>query len=84
VAKVQSFHDQFDRMVITQVPRSDNTQADSLARIGSRTDQEIEASNQKVKVLTQPSIVIPEPVMQINNIYDSPYWAKDVIKYLQR
>jgi len=71
LAKVQSFQDQFDLMVITQFPRSDNTQADSLAWLGLGTDQEIETSTKKVRVLTQSSIVILELVMQIDDIYDS-------------
>jgi len=45
--KVQSFLTHFDRMVITQIPRNDNARADSLARLGSGTDQEIEASKHK-------------------------------------
>ncbi len=47
-------------------------------------DEVIEASKQKVRVLTQPSIVSPELVMEIDDIYDSPNWVEDVIEYLRK
>jgi hypothetical protein len=56
-------------MVITQILRTDNTRANSLAQLRSRADGDIEASKQKVRVLT-PTIVVPKPVMQIDDIYD--------------
>jgi len=34
LAKVQSFQRQFDQIVITQIPMTDNIRADSLARLG--------------------------------------------------
>jgi hypothetical protein len=37
-----------------------------------------------VRILTQPSIINPDEVMQIEDKYDSPDWEKDIIKYLHR
>jgi hypothetical protein len=70
--------------VITQISRTNNAQANSLVWLGSGTDEVIEASKQKVRVLTQPSIVSPELVMEIDDIYDSPNWVEDVIEYLRK
>lgn len=47
LAKVQSFRDQFDRMVTMQVPRFDNTRADSLAQLGSR-NQNLKAKGESL------------------------------------
>lgn len=79
LAKVKSFQTHLDKMVITQIPRNDNTRADSLARLGPGTYQEIEASKQKVRVLTQLSIIGTEEVIQIEDTYDDPSWAMDII-----
>jgi ribonuclease HI len=82
LAKVHNLRDQFDQMMITQIPRADNTRADSLAWLGLGPNKDIEASKQKVIFLSLPSIAVPELIMQIEDIYDSPDWAKDVIEYL--
>jgi hypothetical protein len=42
--------------VLTRLPLENNTRVDSLARLGSVTDEEIEASDQQVLILTEPSI----------------------------
>lgn len=44
LAKVQQLKEAFDQTVITKIPWEDNTRANALARLGSWTDEEIEAS----------------------------------------
>jgi ribonuclease HI len=56
LAKVQELWVSFDKMVLTRLPLENNTRVDSLARLGSVTDEEIEASDQQVLILTEPSI----------------------------
>lgn len=48
LAKVQESRAFFDRMMLARIPMKENVRADSLARIGSRSDEEIEASKHKV------------------------------------
>jgi ribonuclease HI len=63
LAKVHSLWGHFDQVVITQIPRIKNERADTLARLGSTTDEKIAASKQQVRVLDHPSIADPKPVM---------------------
>jgi len=39
LAKVLGFWDRFERVVVTQIPRTENERADALARLGSATDE---------------------------------------------
>jgi hypothetical protein len=56
LSNVQEIETFFESVLITRVPRDANTQVGFLARLGSRIAEEIEASDQQVKTLTQPSI----------------------------
>lgn len=40
LTRVQELQVSFGKMVLTRVPREDNTQADALTRLGSKTDEE--------------------------------------------
>jgi len=84
LTKVHEFYEQFDHVVFTQVLRAQNARVDSLARLGSAPNKEVERSKQEVRVLSQPSIAAAEMIMQVDDIYDSPDWARDVIEYLRR
>jgi ribonuclease HI len=83
LAKIQEHRADFDRMVLTKIPREENVKADALARIGSGSDEEIDASKHKVRVLTKPSIIENNDMMHINTEDPSPEWAKEIIQYLK-
>jgi hypothetical protein len=63
------------------MPREDSTQTDCLARLGSGTDEEIEASGQQVQTLNQPSITQPVNVM-LEQAVEILEWADKVFWYL--
>lgn len=65
LSKVRELEESFGRVLVTRVPREKNARADSLARLGSRPDEDIEASNLQVHTLLQPSITLPERVMPV-------------------
>jgi hypothetical protein len=69
--------------VVTQIPRTENERADALARLGSATDEKISASKHRVIVLDKPSVDDPGSVMQIDDDYVIPQWARSVVKYLK-
>jgi hypothetical protein len=48
LAKVQEYQAFVHRMVLTRIQSEENARADSLARIGSRSDEEIDPSIHKV------------------------------------
>lgn len=52
--KVCQFQSYFDEVVLTKIPREENIQADALSRVGSGTEQEIQATKEKVLVKTEP------------------------------
>jgi ribonuclease HI len=54
--KVRELQSCFDRVVITKIPREANMAADQLSKLASSSEQEIEASDQKVIVLFKLSI----------------------------
>jgi hypothetical protein len=83
LTKVQEYQSFFDKMVITRIPREEIVRADSLARIGSGSDENMDISKHKVQVLTNPSILESEDLMQINGKTHNPEWAKEIIQYLK-
>ncbi len=83
LAKVQELWVSFDKMVLTRLPLENNTRVDSLARLGSVTDEEIEASDQQVLILTEPSITPTIKVLQIEEGIEALEWAKEIIQYLK-
>jgi ribonuclease HI len=83
LAKVLSFWDRFERVVVTQIPRTKNERADALARLGSETDEKILASKHQIIILDKPSVDDTGSVMQIEDVYVIPKWARQVIEYLK-
>jgi ribonuclease HI len=83
LAKVRSFWDHFERVVVTQVPRTENERADALAWLQSTTNEKIAASKQWVLVLDNPFIANSGPVMQIEDSYAILEWARNVVEYLK-
>jgi len=70
-------------VVIIQIPRSENERVDTLARQGSATDEKIATSKQPMVILESPSIADSGAVMQIEDSYSIPEWAKDVFVHLK-
>jgi hypothetical protein len=62
---VQEIKRSFEKVLVTRVPREDNARANSLARLRSGTNEEIEASGQQVQTLQQPFITLLVNVMQM-------------------
>jgi len=83
LAKVLGFWDCFERVVVTQIPRAENEQADALARLGSATDEKISASKHRVIIRDKPSVDDTGSVMQIDDAYVIHEWEKHVIEYLK-
>jgi ribonuclease HI len=81
--KVRELQSCFDRVVITKIPREANTVADELSKLASSREQEIEASNKKVIILSEPSIAPKYDVMELEAVSIEPEWAADVINYLK-
>lgn len=77
LTRVQELQVSFGKMVLTRVPREDNTQADALTRLESKTDEEV--SNQQVQILTEPSITLAIKVLQIEESAETPEWANEII-----
>jgi hypothetical protein len=72
-------------MIITKIPREENTQADALARVGSATDQEMTVMKRGILVQPQPTIRKTRDLMRIGVEEESePEWASEVIKYLKK
>jgi ribonuclease HI len=80
VLKLQSC---FERVIITKILKETNTATDELSKLASRSDQEIEASDQEVIVLAEPSIAPKSDVMELDTAPAEPEWATDVIQYLK-
>jgi ribonuclease HI len=85
LAKVRELEGSFERMLIMRVPRENNTRADSLAHLGSSTDDDIEASDLQVHTLLHPSIGPPNYIMlvQIFESSEFPGWEAEVVLYLK-
>jgi ribonuclease HI len=83
LAKVLGFWDRFERVVVTKIPRTENERADALARLGLATDKKISALKHRVIILDKPSVDDPRSVMQIDDKYEIPEWARNVVEYLK-
>jgi hypothetical protein len=72
-------------VLVTRVPWAYNAHPNSLARLGSGTDEEIEASELQVHTLHQPSIIQLVNVMPVQVAKSSEFleWAEEVIQYLK-
>jgi len=53
----------FDRVVLAKVPLEDNGRADTLSKLGSRTEQDIAASTCEVIIQAEPSIAPRQDIM---------------------
>jgi methionine synthase II (cobalamin-independent) len=83
LTKVQDLQIFFDLVMLMRIPREDNSQADFLARLRFVVDEEAEALKQKVKVLTEPSILSTIKVLQVEQEGEALEWAVDIIQYLR-
>lgn len=81
--KVRKSQSNFDRTVVTKVPREENAQADALSKMGSGTGPVVTTSTQGVVIQTEPSILPKLYMMEIEERLDEPEWATDVIQYLR-
>jgi ribonuclease HI len=54
--KVCQLQSHFDRVVLTKIPKEENVWADALSRVGSRTEQKIQASRRRILVKIAPFI----------------------------
>ncbi|XP_062146629.1 uncharacterized protein LOC133854408 [Alnus glutinosa] len=54
-----------------------------MHRLGLATDEKIAASKQHVVVLDSPSIAKPGSVMQIEDSYIIPEWARAIVEHLE-
>ena len=76
--KVKEFVAKFDKFPLSHIPRLDNTQADSLARLASSAKTS-NTRNIIREVLPNPSINV-----MVSTIDRSKTWMKPLIKYLQQ
>jgi hypothetical protein len=53
--------------------------ANELSKLASSSEQEIEALDQKVIILSEPSIAPKSDVMELEAVPTEPEWAADVI-----
>ncbi len=54
-----------------------------MHQLGLATDEKIAASKQHVVVLDSPSIANPGSVMQIEDSYIIPEWARAIVEHLK-
>jgi hypothetical protein len=81
--QVRHFQSYFDRVVVTKIPREANVRADELSKIASGTDEEIEASQQQVIVLTELSITPKVNIMEACTTSNEPKWVTEIIQFLK-
>jgi ribonuclease HI len=81
--QVLRFQSYFERVVITKIPRDENTRADEFSKIASGTDEEIKASKRQIIVLTESSITLRTDVMEAGPTQDEPEWAVEIIQFLR-
>jgi hypothetical protein len=79
--KVRQFQCYFDRIVLTKIPREENSTTYALSRIGSGTDQAAPVNSYRVLVRTQPTVSTTTELMQVDEV--EPEWATGIIRYLK-
>jgi hypothetical protein len=79
---VRKSQSNFDRTIVTKVPREENARADALSKMGSGTGPVVKTSTRGVVIQTEPSILPKLDMMEIEEGSDEPEWATDVIHYL--
>jgi len=80
--KVREYQSNFDRTVMTKVPREENVQADALSKMGFGTGPVIKTSTREVVIQTEPSILPKLDMMEVEERSDDPEWATDGVQYL--
>jgi len=81
--KVREYQSNFDRTVMTKVPREENVQADALSKIGSGTGPVIKTSTREVVIQTEPLILPKLDMMEVEERSNDLEWATDVVRYLR-
>jgi hypothetical protein len=81
--KVLGYQSNFDKVDLTKIPPEDNIRADTLSKMGFGTGPEIKTSAYEVIVVTEPSIIPKQDMMEIEEESTDPEWAMGVIQYLQ-
>jgi hypothetical protein len=81
--KVRKCQSNFDRTVVTKVPREENARADALSKMGSGTEPVVKTSTRGVVIQTEPSILPKLGMMEIGERSDELEWSTDVIQYLR-
>ncbi|KAL5566636.1 hypothetical protein UlMin_029800 [Ulmus minor] len=79
VKKVKELLGQFDTIVITQVPRSENSNTDALAWLITSLEENI-LKTMPVEVLETPSIIKSELIAQVAAVTS---WMDPFISYLR-
>jgi ribonuclease HI len=81
LTKVRQFYRYFDKVVLTKIPREENSLADALSRIGSGAGPAVTAGGYKTLVKACPTVSADAEVMQLNEA--EPEWGTDVVRYLK-
>ncbi|XP_022152233.1 uncharacterized protein LOC111020002 [Momordica charantia] len=79
LSKVRSHLTQFETYEVSQVPRSENSNADALAKLASAYETDL-ARSVPVEILDNPSILDPE-VMEIDT--PSPSWMDPIVMFIK-
>lgn len=77
---VQDATKQFKHFSIIKILREHNEKADRLARLGSTTDEEIEAFEESVQIFSKPTITESISVFILEVV---PTWASKIIKFIK-
>jgi hypothetical protein len=81
--QLRKYQSYFDSVVVTKIPREENTRVDELSKLASGIDEEIEALHHQIIVLFEPSISPKSEVMELDAASTEPKWATDIIQYLK-
>lgn len=79
--RVYQLHQYFDKVVLTKIPRDENSLADALSRIGSGTDLVAPVGSCEFLVKAHPTVSMTVEMMQIDEA--EPEWAAEIVQYLK-
>ncbi|XP_022150100.1 uncharacterized protein LOC111018362 [Momordica charantia] len=79
LSKVRSHLAQFRTYEVSQVPRSENSNADALAKLASAYETDL-ARSVPVEILDSPSILEPD-VMEVDT--PSPSWMDPIVEFIK-
>ncbi|KAL5547064.1 hypothetical protein UlMin_006751 [Ulmus minor] len=77
--KAKELLGQFDTVTITQIPRNENTNADTLARLATGLEDSL-LKMVPLEILDEPSI---DKRQQVDAISDKPTWMDPIMAYLR-